>query len=570
MRTHTISSGETLSRIAQRYNTTVDALAKANNIQNPNMIISGRSLTIPGGANPGAQIRSRLQQDSFEASPARAASAPGSIPSPASGQFDGTRPAPGTTNTQAWIPVDAPLQGSPSNRNADTYSDVIDQFGVASNPRYQPRDGNTYCNIFAWDVTKAMGAEIPHWVDANGNPTGVGQGRELDANGVNQWLNNQGPQHGWREVSAEEAQRLANEGHPTVASWNNPGGIGHIGVIRPGEINERGPAMAQAGSSNFNDGHVKDSFGNAPVQYFVNDGGTATGNTPGNPTTPSKPTQPGNSTTPSKPTQPSTGLSMPQMDLQRGNEGPAVEQLQKALVQHGFMTQAQMDTGPGIFGPQTESSLKGFQAAHGVPSTGYYGPMTREAFAKLGGGSSSGTPSGTTGPSGANGSSGVDGLSPSDAQLAQRIDQHLSGTGLAGYGKTIVDQARKDRVPVDLVMSMLQKESSFLSPENNLSRANNNPGNLRWADWESQFGGKPGGPGNFTTFPNVEQGLRAHVHLLGTVYRNEVDNRDWGALVSRYAPPFDGNDTGLYIQQMYDYTKQWQQKLGITENWVNG
>ena len=39
-----------------------------------------------------------------------------------------------------------------------------------------------------WDVTKAMGAEIPHWVDNNGNRVGVGQGRELSANGTADWL----------------------------------------------------------------------------------------------------------------------------------------------------------------------------------------------------------------------------------------------------------------------------------------------------------------------------------------------------------------------------------------------
>jgi putative chitinase len=60
-----------------------------------------------------------------------------------------------------------------------------------------------------------------------------------------------------------------------VASWNNPGGIGHIAVVRPGEVTDRGPAIAQAGASNFNNGHVRDSFGNAPVKYFVNDRGTA-------------------------------------------------------------------------------------------------------------------------------------------------------------------------------------------------------------------------------------------------------------------------------------------------------
>ncbi len=387
---HTIRSGETLSSIAQRYNSTVDALAKANNIQNPNLVHSGRQLRIPDGFDAQPRPTSRPQAtDGFEARPA-AAAARSSTPAAAAGQFDGSRPASGTTNTDAWIPVNAPLQGSPANRNAATYADVIDQFAVGSNPRYQPRGGNTYCNIFAWDVTKAMGAEIPHWVDGAGNPAAVGQGRELDANGGHLWLQNHGARHGWREVSAQEAQAMANQGHPTVASWHNPGGIGHIAVVRPGQINERGPAIAQAGARNFNEGHVRDSFGSANVKYFVNDRGTATQG-PAQPT----PSQP----TPSEPTSPAARAGVPQSDLQRGMQGEEVRQLQSALVQLGHMTQAQMDTGPGVFGPQTEASLKSFQAANGVPSTGFYGPMTREAMTRVAGGASGPTgPGPVTGP----------------------------------------------------------------------------------------------------------------------------------------------------------------------------
>jgi predicted chitinase len=71
--------------------------------------------------------------------------------------------------------------------------------------------------------------------------------------------------------------------------------------------------------------------------------------------------------------------------------------LQRALVKGGYMTQAEMNTGPGIFGPKTEAALKEFQAAHGVPATGYYGPKTRAAFEKLGGKVSGGKTGGTTG-----------------------------------------------------------------------------------------------------------------------------------------------------------------------------
>ena len=45
--TYTIKRGDTLSEIAQRYNTTVNELVRLNNIQNPNMIYANETLLIP-------------------------------------------------------------------------------------------------------------------------------------------------------------------------------------------------------------------------------------------------------------------------------------------------------------------------------------------------------------------------------------------------------------------------------------------------------------------------------------------------------------------------------------------
>jgi N-acetylmuramoyl-L-alanine amidase len=49
--THTVRPGETLSAIAARYGTTADRLADANGIGNPNMIIAGARLRVPGGSS---------------------------------------------------------------------------------------------------------------------------------------------------------------------------------------------------------------------------------------------------------------------------------------------------------------------------------------------------------------------------------------------------------------------------------------------------------------------------------------------------------------------------------------
>lgn len=44
--TYTVQKGDTLSKIAKKYNTTVDALQKLNNIKNPNLIRVGQKLRV--------------------------------------------------------------------------------------------------------------------------------------------------------------------------------------------------------------------------------------------------------------------------------------------------------------------------------------------------------------------------------------------------------------------------------------------------------------------------------------------------------------------------------------------
>lgn len=174
-----------------------------------------------------------------------------------------------------------------------------------------------------------------------------------------------------------------------------------------------------------------------------------------------------------------------------------------------------------------------------------------------------------------------DELSQQDQQLAERINKYLDQSadqeagqaqgpdgkpnqGLRGQGELIVSLARKYDLPVELMMAQLQKESSFLSDANNLSIANNNPGNLRFAEWEAQapFNGKPDGPGNFTTFPSVEQGLMAYAALLRNVYGDYIDRGDWQGMVNKYAPPSE-NDSVLYAQQLVEWQADWRQKLGL-------
>ncbi|HBU13051.1 MAG TPA: hypothetical protein DEB31_10140 [Clostridiales bacterium] len=181
-----------------------------------------------------------------------------------------------------WEVANAALTNLPGQRSAATYRAVLNQFDVENNPRYavnQKGEGDTYCNIYVWDATRAMGAEIPHYIDnTTGAPKSSGGAyiSELTANEVNTWLNTHGEAHGWRKVSAEEAQYYANQGMPAVTSWKNPSGHGHLQMVSPstdGQYNAgRGVAVAQAGRQLKNYDYIDTVYGSntlSKVEYFV-------------------------------------------------------------------------------------------------------------------------------------------------------------------------------------------------------------------------------------------------------------------------------------------------------------
>ncbi|MCC6751138.1 MAG: hypothetical protein IT371_26020 [Deltaproteobacteria bacterium] len=177
------------------------------------------------------------------------------------------------------------------------YLDAVNQFGVeaACRPgRYLRRGMQTFCNIFAWDVSRAVGAELPHWVykrtrsDANlpvppdaDLSASLKVGEEVSANRLFGWLlahEGDDRYHRWRRVAtlklqakdqalrsallasdaaaaklvlenlerwteqsdAEVAQELADLGFPVTAIWLNDldcagyeEGSGHVAPVLP-------------------------------------------------------------------------------------------------------------------------------------------------------------------------------------------------------------------------------------------------------------------------------------------------------------------------------------------------
>ena len=73
-------------------------------------------------------------------------------------------------------------------------------------------------------------------------------------------------------------------------------------------------------------------------------------------------------------------------NLQPGDTGSDVSALQQYLVSQGYLTAAQVATGPGIYGPQTTAAVAAWQAANGVETAGnagYFGPKSQALLTSL-------------------------------------------------------------------------------------------------------------------------------------------------------------------------------------------
>jgi len=185
-----------------------------------------------------------------------------------------TKPMPEVSGTNQpvlplewWRPTLPVITSTPDNRSAEIYKMVVDQFDVENSERYRPgRSGNTYCNIFAWDVTRAMGAELPYYTDPKtGAPMyypDVKGAKYMMARDMDKWLEQYGPQYGWHQVDAETAQKHANLGRPVVTSANH---LSHMQVVIPSKDGAydpvRGVTIAQAGRTVTNYMHISGIYG---------------------------------------------------------------------------------------------------------------------------------------------------------------------------------------------------------------------------------------------------------------------------------------------------------------------
>lgn len=88
MSTYRIQRGDTLSALAARFNTTVSKLAQTNGISNPNLIITGHTLQVPGGTTASKKPAAKKPASTFH--PAKP---PAKAPSKTPTSRPGSRPA---------------------------------------------------------------------------------------------------------------------------------------------------------------------------------------------------------------------------------------------------------------------------------------------------------------------------------------------------------------------------------------------------------------------------------------------------------------------------------------------
>lgn len=171
-----------------------------------------------------------------------------------------------------WIPLNAPIQSSQNERSPELYMAIIKQFRVEINHRYTHRDGKTYCNIFAWDVTRAMSAEIPHWANSAGVPCSPDSedSNRMNCNAMWRWLHTVGDKYGWHKIDMPNAINSANNGCPTIGIYHNTSGNGHVAILRPYCTLESGPSFAQAGKKCFLNGTINDAFADKRPEFWTN------------------------------------------------------------------------------------------------------------------------------------------------------------------------------------------------------------------------------------------------------------------------------------------------------------
>ncbi|MGQ0505353.1 MAG: hypothetical protein ACT4TC_08530 [Myxococcaceae bacterium] len=170
--------------------------------------------------------------------------------------YDGAKPDPLLASRDLWKAVTAPVQSREGKRTGLIYRQAINQFGVGNNPRYEPEDnGASRAHIFVWDLSRAMGAEIPHFLGS----------RELSFVQTVDWIRYEGGDRCWLKCELARAIQAADSGMPVLAIPKDIKLRG-LAVLRPEERTPDGKPLFAALSGN--NVSLNDALGVVAAEFY--------------------------------------------------------------------------------------------------------------------------------------------------------------------------------------------------------------------------------------------------------------------------------------------------------------
>lgn len=326
-----------------------------------------------------------------------------------------------SANASYTIPNSGVLFVSGSNQGANYDSGTI-----------QIRDGNSLKSFDIRSLVPQLNASQvqQYWQPQKWGPLDTGANYYLDANNIPHKIDNA------NQLIQEAAQRLkaqtgidyyalpgmnmADAQQAILSSGGNQAQIGSVTDLQSfltktyggdQNIDIRGQTGGAVGTQTVttpSGATVTIPNATQPVPPSGTTQGTALPNNGGAAPTASPPPVLATNQQTTQPTTQTGSATPPTTSLQPGSEGAAVQQLQNWLVSQGYMTQAQVNTGYGTYGPQTTAAVAKWQSDHGVNTQGnpgYYGPITMAAIngstqpqsGTSGGTSTTGTTGGTSG-----------------------------------------------------------------------------------------------------------------------------------------------------------------------------
>ena len=183
--------------------------------------------------------------------------------------YDGTTPADGLFLTNPEIVVLAPVQSYPGQRTVIHTQNAINQYAVAANPRYFPRDREPReaGHLFVFDVMNSQ-----HTTLGRAFPAGFpGSFRPGTLAELWKWLSEVALSRGWRTVEGNTLLEAAARGLPIIAMAEAPAGP-RVAVVEPGAPGPEGkPFLASAHEPRGQRQTPEQVFGSSPVRYLAHD-----------------------------------------------------------------------------------------------------------------------------------------------------------------------------------------------------------------------------------------------------------------------------------------------------------